>query len=1113
MDNIIDYIYKSCDPTNTNLVQVSSLISVIKPYMPNNPRELVDLQSKLDPHSTNPNIDCTFFQKVMSDWIANIQENDINNSLSDFPVNQTISPNLSQISGSCSVNNNNKIVNESNLPAEEQIADLKLKLNKVTSELDLVKQQLAACEDQNESLLSDLKSQKLQNKERRSELVRQKAVQSEEIREEIHVDYKKCEQLERMLSSSDKQQQVYLAQIGTLENENLYLKNKLQLLEKVKQEDKKSLSDMRDSLDEKDTEISTLMELIDDVKSQLEEKADLLNFYVNEHRLLKQKIHDLEAVIKNNICHNSTALAQEPPLGGSFQHIFNTPKLLNQLANPITPMIRDFSTSSPLKDTPLRRNFNCNGGPDLLSSSLEAVTACRTSPKTLKDELAEVSCIRLNESEDELGRLHKLVKDQEDMKNHLWENMKQLSKDNEELQDYKKEYLDLMLRVQEKDQALREMKNELNEKNQALTNMKKEMELLKEKPSAIGHLTDELTNLEDNLIKQKSISTNLKTNLEYVAKTLEQEVCEQLFKEAKSTQTEQNTTSRSVQVDDDLNTKSSLEQPERKCNYAKQQMKIDRLLEKQEKTVKDLCSERAINTKLTRKYQDKCMEFEGIKTHLESQREEIDKQTRRFEALLAKKNALLKDLDALKLKNSDLVSEMELVKEEIAIVKSENQDLNENLSSVINKLASEANTAVKLRLENELLLNNQCHLETKLKTDLVRQFHLKKYLVDSDALHRVSLKQLQDELVEKGTEIRTLRKQNEVASVDVFISSCNEELRRELISIYEFFNLEYDFPDRQMRFECSEDTLDLENEMILLKRYISLAISFMHDMRSKHLAVLNPPEVDLTRNEFPSHNVEFDHPEEHEHADFTINSDTFVSCLSDISDFAQEVESLSFDSDSCFENLEIDPVDLRNLSQSEREEKFATLALLLTVDVKTLQKRISSEQEKFRQMTTGFFSHLNYALHLLSQSRNNVNEVVNHLKLMKNISKDVFEVAVQCGVLHSDQRTANCWRVAINYVALLSQENKKLNEKNSALRLQVKRFPVSSFLNEDGVSCNAKNSRFKFWIYVLFLVLLCLVLLILYVDHHCPRNTKRVCPLQWILELFVEKIPSDDFRL
>ena len=118
----------------------------------------------------------------------------------------------------------------------------------------------------------------------------------------------------------------------------------------------------------------------------------------------------------------------------------------------------------------------------------------------------------------------------------------------------------------------------------------------------------------------------------------------------------------------------------------------------------------------------------------------------------------------------------------------------------------------------------------------------------------------------------------------------------------------------------------------------------------------------------------------------------------------------------------------RNLSQSEREEKFATLALLLTVDVKTLQKRISSEQEKFRQMTTGFFSHLNYALHLLSQSRNNVNEVVNHLKLMKNISKDVFEVAVQCGVLHSDQRTANCWRVAINYVALLSQENKKLNE-------------------------------------------------------------------------------------
>jgi hypothetical protein len=48
--------------------------------------ELDELQKQLDPDSINPNVDYVFFQKVMDDWIANIQGDGVDNGFSEFPT-------------------------------------------------------------------------------------------------------------------------------------------------------------------------------------------------------------------------------------------------------------------------------------------------------------------------------------------------------------------------------------------------------------------------------------------------------------------------------------------------------------------------------------------------------------------------------------------------------------------------------------------------------------------------------------------------------------------------------------------------------------------------------------------------------------------------------------------------------------------------------------------------------------------------------------------------------------------------------------------------------------------------------------------------------------------
>jgi chromosome segregation ATPase len=70
-----------------------------------------------------------------------------------YSFNQFLNPNATQIFCESHFNNNNKT---SEMTLEDQVHKLQHQLAKTTAELDLVKQQLTICEDQNESLLDDI---------------------------------------------------------------------------------------------------------------------------------------------------------------------------------------------------------------------------------------------------------------------------------------------------------------------------------------------------------------------------------------------------------------------------------------------------------------------------------------------------------------------------------------------------------------------------------------------------------------------------------------------------------------------------------------------------------------------------------------------------------------------------------------------------------------------------------------------------------------------------------------------------------------------------------------------------------------------------------------------
>lgn len=113
------------------------------------------------------------------------------------------------------------------------------------------------------------------------------------------------------------------------------------------------------------------------------------------------------------------------------------------------------------------------------------------------------------------------------------------------------------------------------------------------------------------------------------------------------------------------------------------------------------------------------------------------------------------------------------------------------------------------------------------------------------------------------------------------------------------------------------------------------------------------------------------------------------------------------------------------MSQTELEEKFTNLALVLTVNITTSEKRCFRKLETFNRLASSFYTYLNFSLNTLKKTKKGQKNVIICLEKLKDISEDLFKSAVECGVLHYEKRMKSCWNMAINYVAILTQKNKK----------------------------------------------------------------------------------------
>nr|XP_015837352.1 PREDICTED: MAR-binding filament-like protein 1 isoform X2 [Tribolium castaneum] len=1079
MNNIIECIYKSCDESNTNSVEVSSLIDFVKPYMPNNLSELNELRAQLDPDSVNPHIGYSFFESVMSTWVSKMQGDDGNTGLSE--LHNSFSQNLSQNES----NNNTFPVN-----LEERICDLKYKLSKANSELDLVKQQLAASEEQNEGLIAELALRKIQHRESSA-----RQGDDHEKDEQINTANKQREHLQKLLTNYEKHQKLYVAQINTLETENNVLKQKLKTCEKVNQENKVTMIELREDLELKDAEISTLKESLDNLNSQLVEKIELVEFYTKEQNLARQKIHNLEDVIRNSTLRSNKSVVESETKRTS-KPIFNSPKLLNQLANPVTPRL----SSSPinLKD--------CGASSSPINSSLEStncsiydvsnigVYTLRSPRKTLQEELAEVN-LENTDNEEEVARLYKVVKDQEEIKNNLWQNMKELSSENEILRNNKKELTNLINTLNEKDEIIKNLTTQLGNLKEAAkaddnnvikvvasglckvdTNLREQLSVGDEIREKLAALSNHLHRKVSQELKNASLIKNLKIRLrreQLLNLSLRAELCE-----ATETLSEERNKWCVSFVSEPTDPK--------KTNFAKQQKRLDRMLEKQEETEKALAKEKSINTKLSSKCQEMCAKNEALESDLKHCHETI------------------RSLDALKTEFEILKTEHNQLKNERLKLVEENRNLNENLHDYVNKLLVETTITGNLRAEMNVLVEEKRYLEKRMAENVAKVGKLKNQIVKMKMTSDLAITKLCDEVLEKNNEIRSLRKQLECVNIDAFLSESNRELRCAILDIFEYFNCDRGVLEEEKALTDAEFVLDLEKEMVLLKSNIKLV---------KFLAELNQHQSDESDEAFDElHEISMNQE---------LLEDTFLSCTSQISHSEQDMFEaiLPLQYDSFLSNLEFEEVDLKQLSVKEIEEKFASLALTLTMDVATSKKRCANEEEKFNQLILSFFTYLNCSMDIMKKlcckQKRSHKTVVNYLQQVKEIGEKLIKSAVECGTLRYEKRMANCWKLVINYVAILTHDNKQskesLSSHSSVEDLQMEpplELDSSKDVNENLQVVPLRPnppSRTKCYVCLFLLVFIILVFaLLFYVDRLCQSGGNHVCPVQKLTNFFIE---------
>ncbi|XP_056642668.1 girdin-like [Diorhabda sublineata] len=331
MEIVMKNIYSSCDPQNVNMVPTSEIIEFIRPYLLEDLSALETLKNMLDPENKNVSVTGETFFTVMNEWtqkIASHSEDDADGVFNRTPsqlnvIDEKLLPytqSTPRASFGQKLLNCEGLLNLSNVSSynlsptkqakdisiggpektilEEEVKQLQHQLNKVSSELEMLKVQLAFSEDQNEVLQEELQKCKtrLQSGQQVNEDVQENKTCIDELRDEIGLGKKRIEELNKKLTFFEKDNVQLNQYAQKLEKE---IVEQEAHFAKTKQNLENEIFGFRTELEMKEHEISTFSKINDELRLKLCEKMTELEQVLTENEVLDYKQQDLEKLLSS----------------------------------------------------------------------------------------------------------------------------------------------------------------------------------------------------------------------------------------------------------------------------------------------------------------------------------------------------------------------------------------------------------------------------------------------------------------------------------------------------------------------------------------------------------------------------------------------------------------------------------------------------------------------------------------------------------------------------------------------------------------------------------------------------------------------------------------------
>lgn len=175
----------------------------------------------------------------------------------------------------------------------------------------------------------------------------------------------------------------------------------------------------------------------------------MLAFYKKEQRSLKEECTQLKDLLRQK---NRKSLPDH-----------NCPKLLQKLANPVTPK---FWTSSP--NNSLEENLN-----NSIYNISNISTISMVEDSSFKIPKKEVN--KNKDESEEIKRLQQVIKDNIDVKNSIWKIMKSLE---DNVKEKNNKIDDLVNTKVRSDEVIRRLRDELGEKVNEIRNLKNQINVI-----------------------------------------------------------------------------------------------------------------------------------------------------------------------------------------------------------------------------------------------------------------------------------------------------------------------------------------------------------------------------------------------------------------------------------------------------------------------------------------------------------------------------------------------------------------------------------------------------------------------------------------------------------